>query len=72
MLNGDDLLARSHRVSSESAELAAERRKLSGHLARLTAQSDRLGTELVRAVPLATLANWLQQGEPLSVKSRLR
>ena len=70
MLDGDDLLARSRRVSSQSAELAAELHRLSGHLAMLIAESEQLGAELVRAVPLATLANWLQQHEPVSVKDQ--
>ena len=70
MLDNDDLLARSRRVSNQSAELAEERRRLSGHHAKLIADNDRLGVELVRAVPLSTLANWLEQREPVANKGQ--
>jgi hypothetical protein len=53
MRKSDDLLARSRRASTLSAELAERRRLLAGKLKELNAERNRLGAELASSVRTA-------------------
>ena len=53
MRESDDLLARSRRASTTSAELAERRRLLAGKLKELNAERNRLGAELASVVRAA-------------------
>jgi len=53
MQESDDLLARSRRASTLSAELAERRRLLAGKLKELNAERTRLGAELASSIRMA-------------------